>query len=118
MSFGADTMRWIATPSEIDRREIALLQLHLDAHLAFAGDLDGRAVFQVRLQHGGTGPIEVPAIFDCDRAVVPGKHGGQGEGPIAIALIAAEQQPVSRSVLRYQHNHRSRKRLVVSQYES
>src|SRR5664279_4099765 len=52
---------------------LLLLQLHFDADFAFAGDFDGRAILQVRLQHGRTSPIDVPGVHQRNCDVGPGK---------------------------------------------
>ena len=57
------------------------MQLDLDAELAFAGDVDGRATLQVRLERGGIGPVEVPAVLQCDRGVGAGEHVAQVKVP-------------------------------------
>src|SRR5450755_1103375 len=99
-------------------KRLLLLELNLDADFAFAGDFHGCAILQIRLQRGGAGPIEAPAVLNRNRDIGSGQHGRQSKGPVTIALVAAEQQPVGRRVLRDEYHHASSEGLLVTQHDS
>src|SRR5215472_7147718 len=82
------------------------------------GDLDGFAVFEIGVEDRGTGPFEVPSVLDGEDGVAAGDDVGEGEGAVAVALIAADEHPIVLEVLGNQQYHALRLRLAVAQHDA
>ena len=65
----------------------------------------GLSVLGVVFDYAGTGPIEIPAVFDGDDGVRAGNHAAQEETSVLVALIAAKQFAIGFRILGYEHDH-------------
>src|ERR1700694_707098 len=81
------------------------LDVHLDVEFGIWADLDAFTGREIFLQDGGSVPVEVPAVFEGDDGVFAGKDGGQGEGAVGIALVAAGEDEVVLGDFRNEDDH-------------